>query len=961
MKINKATIVEVDDYSIFNIADSKAIVITATQNLKKNEIFSSAHRVVSFADLINEAQNYVDYTKCINNTELRFLINKAIVTLFDGEKQLAYKNSIYGLEDLYSLLLLNNISAQSINIDFNEYSFVEKDIFTIYKSVCTNLQQFKQDILKSALIKNAVNILKEYDTVVFVGFVFFNDMQECLIKSLNSKNLVFINKHSDFISSELLKPLLLGLGYNIEQRKIAGKRDGFFNQLEDNIFTQSKINLKTEDVDKIKIYEPFSSREEEFKFIAKQISDKIKILNPEVNQLNSILEDFAIVITKNKDELLFILDDVFSEVGVFVPKDTFDGCLKPIYYEKQNFLNEDIEVKGRKLGYIDKLKLFNDFKRISFIGYNSTEFETTFGKFIISIYKVVAKDLDLDTFKLLLETQWNLDKKFEENILTDFHYIESYFEQLKTLAQWKECVNKLIKLKSNIKNEENFKAHPLHKVQKSTLIYIQKFLSFIEALVNKLKVNGNIKQHIKLLISVFNLNKIKLNTSEDKQAIEILLDGLNKVKCNDSIEVDYVYFAENIKDLLSQCLYVENKKKDDYKLAVVNMENYTKYDYVYFPLFEENKYPRILKNEFPYTNDIIEILQKLNLSIQKNYMMDYHLKMSRHIFKNLFGFVEKQITFTYICKENNNYMDISNYAYEIQKTLNSRLIFEASHSKLKEYKLENRELIFKNFNVSNINLNQLLLQYLCPKLFVYNCLFKNKISYSDKFLLVFYAKALITNRFFTNLGKINKKYNLNSKEFEQEVYKIYLGSLLSVLKYFEMLGENEKKDIRITCRKYIDDFIELHFKSGKFSCKNCKFKIGKRKVIFDRFNVCTRETLIMLNLDTGQETEFDISKNLDFLVNSSGGKKFDFKHFDELVFQLEHGSKFDDKTALINYISFKLNTQLNHKKFYQDGIKRISKIINNTSTIYSNMCDSPSSYCRFCILKDICKGSLIDE
>lgn len=79
------------------------------------------------------------------------------------------------------------------------------------------------------------------------------------------------------------------------------------------------------------------------------------------------------------------------------------------------------------------------------------------------------------------------------------------------------------------------------------------------------------------------------------------------------------------------------------------------------------------------------------------------------------------------------------------------------------------------------------------------------------------------------------------------------------------------------------------------------------------------------------------------------------------MFQLENGSKFDDKTALINFISFKLNTQLNNKKFYQDGIKRISKIINNTSTIYSNMCDSTSSYCRFCILKDICKGSLIDE
>lgn len=960
MKTKNAKIIEVDDYSNFCTFDSNTIVITATQNLKKNDLFSSAQCVISFADLINEAQNYVDFKESINNTELRFLINSAINTLFKDEKKLAYKNSIYGLEDLFSLLLLNDINT-NVDAVAENYSFVEKDIFNIYKKVYNDLELKKQKILKKALVDKAIDKTSQYKTIVLVGFVFFNDMQEYLIKHLNAENLVFINKHSDFISSDLLMPMLTSLDYIIEHRVIKGERKGFFNELEDAIFSQSKIEIKDEDLDNLKICEPFASREEEFKFIAKNISDKIRNLKPDIEQLNSILENFAIVITKNKEDLLYVLDDAFNEFGIFVPKNIYNGNLKSIYYSKQEFLNNEIKIKNKTLNYIEKIKLFNEFRRISFSGYNTSGFETPLGRFIIAIYNVVAKDLDLETFKSLLETQWCLNKNFEKEILIDFYHIECYFEQLSTLKQWKICIGNLIKLKTKINNEENIELHPLNLVKKSSLLYIQKFIDFIELLVNKLKINGNIKKHISLLISTFNLNKIKLDTKEDKEALENLIDSLNKIKANDNIEIDYIYFAENVKDLISQCIYTENKIKDNFKLAVVNMENYSKYDFVYFPMFEENKYPRILRKDFPFTDDIIEILQKLNVNIQKNFIMDYHLKMSRHIFKNVFGFVKKQITFTYICRENNNYLDVSNYAHEIQKTLNNKLNLVPTSKNISNQALENRSILFKHFNIKEVNLNHLILKYLCPKLFVYSCNFKNKISYDDKFLLVFYAKALVINRFFVELGHSNKKYKINTIDFENEVNKIYKTSLNDILNYFDMFAENEKKDICITCKKYIDDFIELHFKKGKFASKNCKFKLGKIKSICGKFIVYTRETLVMINLDTGQETEFDISKNLDLLVSSSGGKKYNLKHFDELVYQLEKGNKFDDKASLVNFISFKLNTQLNNKKFYTYGVERISKIIYNTNTEYSNMCNSPSSYCRFCKLKDICKGSLIDE
>ena len=153
----------------------------------------------------------------------------------------------------------------------------------------------------------------------------------------------------------------------------------------------------------------------------------------------------------------------------------------------------------------------------------------------------------------------------------------------------------------------------------------------------------------------------------------------------------------------------------------------------------------------------------------------------------------------------------------------------------------------------------------------------------------------------------------------------------------------------------------MHFKSGKFAAKQCRFILGKEKTIQDAFIVKTRPTLIMINTIKKQQTEFDISKSLDYLVSSSGGKKYKLEHYDEIIEQLITGTKIDDKIELVNFASFKVNTQLNNAKFYQDGVIRTKHMINKTPLEFSNMGDKISNYCRFCKMKNTCKGVLIDD
>ena len=220
--------------------------------------------------------------------------------------------------------------------------------------------------------------------------------------------------------------------------------------------------------------------------------------------------------------------------------------------------------------------------------------------------------------------------------------------------------------------------------------------------------NANIKAN---KIAVRNINadsfsaNLKLSDKEEQEQLNLLVEVLNNIESSENTKIDYKYFAEHIKELIDQYSLSKQLVKGALWLPVVNMENCTKYDYVYFPMFEDNKYPRVLSLGFPFTSSIVNILDELGVGLQKNQEMAYHLKMSRHIFKNVFSFVNKQITFTYTAKENGTDIGLSIYAYDIFKTINREISFKLAEGKKQKECLEHRELIFKDAHIKEVNLN----------------------------------------------------------------------------------------------------------------------------------------------------------------------------------------------------------------------------------------------------------------
>ena len=109
------------------------------------------------------------------------------------------------------------------------------------------------------------------------------------------------------------------------------------------------------------------------------------------------------------------------------------------------------------------------------------------------------------------------------------------------------------------------------------------------------------------------------------------------------------------------------------------------------------------------------------------------------------------------------------------------------------------------------------------------------------------------------------------------------------------------------------------------------------------------------NIENGKSFNYDISSQMDFLVKSSGGETYpEFKHFKEIMDKLLEKSPFDDRMALVSYMFFKLNVQLNINDFKDDGLKKIK----DSFRFIHRQSDSDyiaSSYCRYCKFSQTCK------
>ena len=156
-------------------------------------------------------------------------------------------------------------------------------------------------------------------------------------------------------------------------------------------------------------------------------------------------------------------------------------------------------------------------------------------------------------------------------------------------------------------------------------------------------------------------------------------------------------------------------------------------------------------------------------------------------------------------------------------------------------------------------------------------------------------------------------------------------------------------------------FIQDKIDSERFKPKGeFRLKLITEKPIVNGDLTLYRNSILGLyDVETRKIKKFDISKSMDILVASTGKLKTKKEHFWEIVEELKK-NVFIDRMNSWNFLSFKLNTQLNSNKFREDGIKRTNSIVSEIQQQKKkgNYNYIKSSACLYCKFKNICMGAI---
>lgn len=926
-----------------------------------NTLFIAATRSLTYQLKTNNNVNVFDVTQidniikvmlkekhCLSESEMRYVLHKTIMKLEDEKLKIAFKNSEKQLYELYNNLLLAELNINDIKLSliYRNNLISNANIFKLYIDYCKELKLQGKNSYQKEYNLCMQEITKPYKKVSLVGFLFFKDNIHTLLRYLIKNQQLssfFIN--DNMIAKNLIIPFLNDNNISYEYLETTSCEISKFDNLRKHIFDKETINRDiSED---IVFYKPFFTREDEFKFIISQIKD-ILCDSYTIEEIQSKCEKIAIVIVSQFAKQTEIFNDLLKRQGLFIAPNN------EIFFSQEEFLNSSYE---KSLSKKQRLELFSEFKRLEVYQPPKTLFNSNLGKFICEIYKISSYGMKLYNFNTLIYINWLFKETKIEDIISEFNYIKSFFENLETIDEWLNQIEKLI----NIKNKETFEYelhnHPIKSVKKETLDFIRNYIVFLNNVIKKIRnVNGSVKKHIKTLIGA-----IKEENPDKSLEKELLYEFETILNAKDnSINIDNEYFAQNFQSLISEYLSARSEKSNNIRINVINMESANSYDTVFVPMFEENKYPMEYKYEFPYSRGIIDIIsnKKLitNYNIPLNKTQNYSLKMAKHIFENLFRIAKDKIIFTRTESENGAPIDMSIFGYDIISKFGGVQFKEHNNyfQTLKEEEYTDK-LIFKENKLKDMYLNEMLSYFVCPKMFYYSNLFEKYSCYADKFLLNFYCKGLIYNKLLSEIAD-GSIYNEDS--LKQTINKNFIKIAENIFELFPLFDDNYKNDITLSARVAISNFINNKIFTGRYK-PNKEFKLSlstQKDICYKGLKIKRYKNLVVTDILNGVTNEFDISKMLDILITSTGKRQTNKKHFSEIVSELNQ-NKTIDRASSLNFLSFKLNTQLNVSNYENAGIERVKKIVDFIDERrQSNLCASQSSYCSYCKYKNICMG-----
>ena len=1024
----------IDCDDVYNYLDKvlskdRTLFLTATQNLKrirKQHIkVNKDSSLMTFSELKEKVYEATRKgPRFLSRADQKFVLNQVIKSMFSGERQTALYKIRNDLFELYEFLLseeISGISEEAIQQIAKDFTNTERDIFAIYNNYFETLMNLKngntaidlqlEDSLKGKSFKllcevfnhNLFKQVDNYETIVFDGFLFFNEEQRKLLSDAKykGKNLIFIVKQmksdsDSFLLNELLLPLqqelkikfnlvLLNSGEEEKENAVSFVKN---NYLDFDIETDIDINQG------FKFVEPFPSRDRELNYIINCISKYIKSKCGENRDLicKALANDIAVVIANDKEKYEHQLNVLLKDRGVFfLDKESdiiaqFDEKqLKDVIYARVDFVDAKIKNKsGKVLNRQEKIVAFKKlYKGINISQKTRSFINYPIGQYILEIYRIINEGMDCEGYKKILYSNWyynvGLDTIKYDRFIKEFHYIEPYLHRKKLPKEWVKELQKLKNDKASLTENIEYRFHPLKDISNETLDFLIQSVADTAVMVDKLKaVFGNINKHLKALKDNFLFEEILENTNLTNEfEIEIIkhlkeiIDNINK--SNLITNIDSKYFADNIKNMLTD--YEREKAEssaDNLTLNVVNLENMQKFDLTFFCMLEEDKYPRQYRVNFPYSENIIEILENPKYEIEHRpsfiKTLDYHIRLEKFLFLNVLDFTKQQMIITQTEEENGKDLRNSIYIEDIFSMFKQ----DIKYTRLKEAqpKIEENYNPIKCISMEYednepIRLTDLCSYFLCPKLYYYisNGKFANEISYDNEWKLNIFIPSLIFYKTMYKLGLIGKQtetiYSLNNTKLIDTIEACLNEAMVEELAHFDFISNYDKKDIKNRAEIQINSFIERNI-YGKDILNFC-FDLSnaeKINVVNEMGKTITIETdscLKIINAQNGYSMNYDISSQLDFLVKGAGGDTYNLVHFKEIFEKLSEKNPYDDRMALINFMFFKINVQLNSLKYRQDGLQRLKElsryILKQTDNNYI-----PSSYCRYCKFEGICKS-----
>lgn len=928
------------------------------------------------------------------------------------------------------LTQIENDFSITERIIFDLYNSFRKTLHDVVKGIREgNLE--KQDIDPSILKLFKSNIRMEIDlylnkvkaqidhtirgaeAVFMDGFLFFDDLQKYVIASAieSGKRVNLVAKYSvsdrtnSFLFEDNYLQLSKELGHEIslpvvdEEEYTDDSALDFFKvkypHFAPRVSVSEKDKLKD---DSIIIVKPFPNRDKELQYIVNRICELVqeKALEDEARISEFLKNDVAIVLAIEKEKYEERLSALFKDVGVFIYKgdDALKNTeyvsvnaddLRKIWYRKKEFLAAKLRYQdGQILSFDEKFKLFH-------LAYRGIEIRKTprpiasypIGQFIIQLYNIITQGMTVDGFKMILYSNWHYnvnksDSKWDRYI-SQFKNIQVFFEQLSAMDQWKIEAEKILARKYEIENDPLFKWHPWNHIDTEFILFLIHFLNELSIIIASLKdIEGSIEDHIEeLKNNVLDAEKIlKLEPNDLKFEQKIIqkfhkaIDEIGKSSIVDGLDSNY--FAENLKGMLVDWEKEQESEdeQDDLKINVVSLENMHKYRISFFMMLEADKYPRKYMYEFPFTPEILQIMNDPQYGIEQRpaeiHGVDYHLSLEQYLFKNVLDFTKDKLVITMTEKEDKTTHKPSIYIEDITSMFDTNIEEVHQSNEIRStnsftFDGNRRKTVYLP-KKSTYTIAELGMFKLCPRLY-FHLHYKNQdahVTYTNWLQLKFYCERVLYCLLFERF----KEYNEATQSIytaHNDQYYFVLKSLLNqyqdqVTSYFDFLNEYELKDIRNQVLHTAVEFIvssAIEFsRLNEFRVINCNDHSDNKGNYERHFEF--ENDLLITDSTKSIKRRYQNKVSLDFLLRSTR-EKIDPAHtrdISSIINYLDGDDSSANRMGMVNKLIFWLNIYFTSNS---NHARSIAKSIESTDFLQSKA--QKSKFCMYCIVSDICKGN----